>query len=364
VPKPDCDPPFWEALAEKTLMDALKPLFQTSALAAKKKFRKALSDWFSRVGKDYPWRRTREPYPILVSEIMLQQTQIATVLGKGYFTRFLENFPDLKALARADDESLLKAWEGLGYYRRARMLRETARAILQMHQGNFPETEAALLELPGIGPYTAAAILAFAFGKPSGLVDGNVSRVFSRIMADPSLIDTQPVVRRHREWALELCDPTNPGIHHHAMMELGQTICRPGRPACEKCPISSFCECQEPEKLPNKKPPTAVTGIDEFAIFSRDVSGRILLHLESGKRRNGLWKLPLRSGAECKGLDKIYESTYAITRYRVSLKVYLMEKTEEVSPKQGDRWIEPGRIAELPLAAPFRRALDQLIGNF
>lgn len=119
-------------------MDRAKPRFKASPLAAKMKFRKALSDWFARVGKDYPWRRTREPYPILVSEMMLQQTQIATVLGKGYYTRFLAKFPDLESLARADDESLLKAWEGLGYYRRARMLRETARAILANHNGIFP----------------------------------------------------------------------------------------------------------------------------------------------------------------------------------------------------------------------------------
>ncbi len=345
-------------------MDRPKPRFKASPIAAKTKFRKALGEWFGRVGKDYPWRRTREPYPILVSEMMLQQTQIATVLGKGYYTRFLEKFPNLESLARADDESLLKAWEGLGYYRRARMLRETARAILTKHAGKFPQDEAALLDLPGIGPYTAAALMAFAFGKPSGLVDGNVSRVFSRLMADSSPIDEHAVIRKHREWALELCDPTSPGIHHHAIMELGQTICRPGRPACEICPISSYCECLEPEKLPNKKPPVAITGIDEYAMFCRDSVGRILLHHEAGKRRNGLWKLPLRSSAECLGMEKIYEATYAITRYRVSLKVFSVEQQHDFFPELGDEWIDLDRLEMLPLAAPFRKALEVITRDF
>lgn len=344
-------------------MDSTKPRFKASPIAAKAKFRRALNDWFGRVGKDYPWRRTREPYPILVSEMMLQQTQIATVLGKGYYTRFLEKFPDLESLAGADDQSLLKAWEGLGYYRRARMLRETASAILTKHAGKFPEDEGELLDLPGIGPYTAAALMAFAFGKPSGLVDGNVSRVFSRIMADESPIDEHAVIRKHRQWALELCDPANPGVHHHAIMELGQTICRPGRPACEMCPISSFCECLEPEKLPNKRPPAAITSMDEYAIFSRDAAGRILLHQESGKRRNGLWKLPLRSISECRNLRQIHESVYAITRYRVTLGVFLIDD-EDVSLLEGDAWVAAERLKELPLAAPFRKAIEYVTKEF
>lgn len=343
-------------------MDRTKPRFKASPLVQKTNFRKALGDWFARVGKDYPWRRTREPYPILVSEMMLQQTQIATVLGKGYYTRFLEKFPDLESLAGADDESLLKAWEGLGYYRRARMLRETARAILTNHAGVFPDDERALLNLPGVGPYTAAALMAFAFGKPSGLVDGNVSRVLSRIMADFSPVDEHAAIRRHREWALELCDPSSPGVHHQAMMELGQTICRPGRPACEICPLSRFCECNEPEKLPIKKPPVAITCLHEYAIFCQDSAGRILLHQESGKRRNGLWKLPLRSAPDFAKIEPIDQSEYTITRYRVFLKVYLIEDADSVRMLEGDAWIHPERLNELPFAAPFKRAIERVAG--
>ncbi len=339
-----------------------KPRYQKSAFVAKSAFREALADWFKRVGKDYPWRRTTEPYAVLVSEIMLQQTQIATVLGKGYYTRFLEKFPDLTTLAGADDESLLKAWEGLGYYRRARMLRETARAILERHGGIFPEEESDLLKLPGIGPYTAAALRAFAFRKPSGLVDGNVSRIFSRLTDDPEPIDSTAVIRRHREWALELCDQEDPATHQHALMELGQTICRPSRPACELCPVSIYCACSEPENLPNKKPAARVTEIHEYAIFYRDKDDRILLHQEAGKRRNGLWKLPLRSAQECSGLMEIYSATYPITRYRVLLKVFMAK--DETNPGDGEEWIDPKRLAELPLAAPFRKALDRLNREF
>lgn len=345
-------------------MERTKPQFKASPLAAKSTFRKALRDWFGRVGKDYPWRRTREPYPVLVSEMMLQQTQIATVLGKGYYTGFLEKFPDLDSLAKADDESLLKAWEGLGYYRRARMLRETARAILDRHAGKFPEDEGELLDLPGIGPYTAAALMAFAFGKPSGLVDGNVSRVFSRLMADASPVDDHAVIRKHREWALELCDPKDPAIHHHAVMELGQTLCRPGLPACESCPVANYCACEKPEQLPNKKPAAAITRMDEHAIFCRDRSGRILLHRESGNRRNGLWKLPLRSLQECEHLPLIYEAVYAITRYRVMLKVFLMDHEDTMNLLDGDEWIPPERCNELPFAAPFRKAIESVTKEF
>jgi len=162
----------------------LQPLgrMKRDALKSRVAFRNALVKWFGRHGKDYPWRRTRDPYAVLVSEVMLQQTQLATVLGKGYYGGFLAVFPDLEALAAADDERLLKAWEGLGYYRRARMLRETARAVIARHGGEFPREVADLLELPGIGRYTAGAVRAFAFELPGAVVDGNVTRVLARLM--------------------------------------------------------------------------------------------------------------------------------------------------------------------------------------
>jgi len=342
----------------------LKPRFEVSALEDKDQFRAALGSWYSNVGKDFPWRRTHEPYRVLVSEMMLQQTQVATVLGKGYYTRFLEKFPDLQSLSKADDESLLKAWEGLGYYRRARMLRDTARAVVENHGGTFPGDEVTLLTLPGVGPYTAAALMAFCFGKVSALVDGNVSRILSRLMDDSSPVDSGTAKRIHREWAVELCDPAHPGRHHHAMMELGQNVCRPGCPACESCPVARFCKCSDPSSLPIKKPRIKITVLEEYAVFVRDSTGRILLNLESGKRRNGLWKLPLRGADQCSGLRKIYESSYPITRYRVSLKVFSAALENTLPLDAGDEWVPEERLEVLPIAAPFRKALQHLTANF
>lgn len=341
-------------------MGMLKPRFESPALESKAAFRKALASWFSADGKDYPWRRTHDPYAILVSEMMLQQTRIATVLGKGYYTRFLEKFPDLQSLASADDESLLKAWEGLGYYRRARMLRSTAQAVIEKYGGIFPEAEKDLLALPGLGPYTSAALLAFAFGKTSALVDGNVSRVLSRIMDDFAPIDSARSQAQHRLWAAAICDPASPRIHHYAMMELGQRICRPGLPSCEICPVARFCKCVSPEILPVKKPRAVITSVTEYAVFARDLEGRILLHLESGKRRAGLWKLPLRSAEACASLPLISEESYPITRYKVLLKTHL---AGDIGAEEGDAWITPDRLASLPIAAPFRRVLLRLLGD-
>ncbi len=344
-------------------MGLLKPRYKKDAIKAKAAFREALGSWFDSVGKDYPWRRTREPYPVLVSEVMLQQTRIATVLGKGFYTRFLGKFPDAGHLAEADDETLLKAWEGLGYYRRARMLRETARAVIANHGGKFPDDEKSLLALPGIGPYTAAALLAFSFGKTSALVDGNVSRVLSRLMDDPSEINSTPAIKRHRHWAGELCDPENPARHHHAMMELGQTHCRSGMPVCEQCPVSAFCKTDTPEDLPVTKPRSKLTETTEHAIWLHDENGRVLLHHESGSRRTGLWKLPLRTPAQCSALRKISEETYHITRYKVRLHIHAADPTCTIQPEPGDEWISRERIAALPMATPFRRALERLLAD-
>jgi A/G-specific adenine glycosylase len=341
-------------------MPETKPRHEESPLEAQDAFRKALGAWFSRDGKDFPWRRTKDPYAILVSEMMLQQTRVSTVLGKGYYTRFLAEFPDVQALSSANDTKLLKAWEGLGYYRRARMLRDAAKAILDTHRGVFPSGEKELLALAGIGPYTSAALLSFAFGKPSALVDGNVARVLSRLMDDPAPIDSSATMKMHRQWAHSLCDPADPRRHNYAMMELGQTICRPGTPVCELCPVARFCRTREPENLPVKKKNPEVSQVTEHAIWLRDKAGRILLHCESGSRRNGLWKLPLRSAEACSQLPLLFETTYPITRYKVFLKIH---EADPAQPHKGDEWIVPEVLGSLPVAAPFRRAIDRLLAD-
>jgi A/G-specific adenine glycosylase len=340
----------------------LKPLCEFDALAEREKFREHLARWFKRHGKDYPWRRTHDAYDVLVSEVMLQQTQIATVLGKGYYKRFIDTFPDVMTLAAADDASLLKAWEGLGYYRRARMLRDTARAVLERHAGKFPHDLDALLALPGIGPYTAGALRAFAFGLPAVLVDGNISRVISRLMDFSKPVDGSAGQKQIWDWAGELADDKHPRVHHAALMELGQRICRPGVPDCLACPVAAFCRTREPTTLPVKERKVAITAVDEHALWLRDKEGRILMQHESGKRRTGLWKLPVRDAGEIGHLPVIAEHVYGITRYRVRLRVH-QGRAKGFKPAAGESWVVPQAIAGLAMAAPFRLVLEGLLAD-
>lgn len=325
-------------------------------------FRKALGGWFAKQGKDYPWRRTADPYAILVSEVMLQQTQIATVLGKGYYERFLARFPEVAALAAADDERLLKAWEGLGYYRRARMLRAAARVVVARHDGRFPQDWESLLALPGVGRYTAGAVRAFAFDLPGAVVDGNVARVLARVFDFREPVDDTVGRKQLASWAEIVEDPAAPRIHNSALMELGQTHCRPGPPACAECPVARHCRAADPARLPLKRPTAAVTAVDEHALWLRDRSGRVLLHREAGRRRTGLWKLPLREAAEVAHLPVVAELHYTITRYRVRLRVH-RPPNGKPRPQPEEAWVSPADLAQLPLAAPFRRAVTRLLEN-
>ena len=340
----------------------MKPQIKANVLSNRAGFRSALARWFGKHGKDYPWRRTRDPYAILVSEVMLQQTQIATVLGKGYYVRFLETFPDLQSLAAADDASLLKAWEGLGYYRRARMLRATAQAVLTKHGGRFPRETGELLELPGVGPYTAGALRAFAFDLPAVLVDGNVTRVLARLLDFAAPVDDAAGLRRIREVAEAMADPKRPRIYHAALMELGQTDCRPGVPDCARCPVARFCAATTPENLPVKSRKIPVTRVTEHALWVRDAHGRLLLHHEGGQRRTGLWKLPTRDLTEISRLPVLAESRYSITRYRVTLVVHDGKPLgRKPQPAPNEFWRTPADLPLLAIAAPFRRVIERLL---
>ena len=340
----------------------LKPKLKQAALKCREGFHEALALWFSTNGKDYPWRRTQEPYAILISEVMLQQTQIATVQGRGFYTRFLETFPDVESLAAADDERLLKAWEGLGYYRRVRMLRETARAVIAGHLGRFPLELADLMKLPGIGRYTAGAMRAFAFNLPAAVVDGNVARVLSRLMDFSAPVDDTAGLKQLWSWAEMLADAKRPRIYNSALMELGQTICRPGVPDCLGCPVAGFCKTREPERLPIKRLKTIITAVDEHALWLRDAAGRLLLHREAGNRRTGLWKLPTREAAEISKLPILAEQRYSITRYRVTLRVHDGAGLgKNFHPQADEVWQAADVIGGLPMPSPFRKVLERLL---
>ncbi|QJE96773.1 A/G-specific adenine glycosylase [Luteolibacter luteus] len=339
----------------------LKPIARQTPKDAPDAFRVALRDWFERNGRDYPWRRTRDPYAVLVSEVMLQQTQIATVLGRGFYDRFLQKFPDVPTLAAAEDDELLKTWEGLGYYRRARMLRESARAVLSRHGGRFPEDYTAILDLPGVGRYTAGALLSFAFDRPAPIVDGNVARVLSRLFDREDPIDAGPMQKWLWETADALLDREHPRVFNSALMELGQTHCRPGVPDCLSCPVSSFCKAPEPSLLPVKAKRQAIEEIDEHTACVLQ-EGRILLSRQGRGRREGMWRLPVREKALISGLPLLHRRKYGITKYRVTLHVHACpESHAAASLAGGEEWIDLDRLDSLVIPPADRAALSAVL---
>ncbi|MEK6985945.1 MAG: A/G-specific adenine glycosylase [Candidatus Thermoplasmatota archaeon] len=200
--------------------------------------RRRLLAWYRRTRRDLPWRQTSDPYAILVSEVMLQQTRVE--VATPYFLRWMERFPTLQALAAADEQEVMAAWAGLGYYQRARNLQALAKQVVAKHGGRLPDAFAKLLELPGIGPYTAGAVASIAFGKRVPCVDGNVVRVASRILALRG--PDSPALRRRIEAAAASWVPERaPGDWNQALMELGATVCLPRNPRCEECPVAAAC---------------------------------------------------------------------------------------------------------------------------
>ena len=229
--------------------------------------RGAMIAWFSRVGREYPWRATEDGYEILVSEIMLQQTQVATVIGRGYYHRWLEQFPDIHTLAKADEESVLRAWEGLGYYSRARNLQKAARLIVEEYGGVFPRSLSRIEALPGVGRYTAGAVASFAFNAPVAAVDANIARVLARLFDFHERVDTVPAQRKLLAWATRLVPKAGGRVWNSALMELGQHVCRPRSAACDQCPAAIWCQATEPLTLPVKKKSAAQTPIDEHVLL-------------------------------------------------------------------------------------------------
>jgi len=320
--------------------------------------------WFRREGKDYPWRRTQDPYAVLVSEIMLQQTQIATVLDRGFYARWMERFPDFKTLATASESEVLGAWQGLGYYRRARNLHKLAQVIVGDHGGVFPRDPEVIRSLPGIGPYTAGAISSFAFGLAEPIVDGNIARVLSRLDNDATPVDSTAGSKRLWDRAKELVQMTDdPRALNSALMELGQTICKPARPACDACPVQRHCLAEKPEALPVKSARPEITEVTERVFFLCSDSG-VLLEQETGSRRTGLWKLPaLPEESSVKPPSVLLKSSYGITRYKVTLWVHAVPSGKAVKWPETHRFVPLGELAALPMPSPYRRALEKLLAS-
>jgi len=242
-------------------------------------FRKQLLAWFRQFQRDLPWRRTKDPYRIWLSEIMLQQTRVAAVIP--YYERFLQRFPDAQALAAAPEEEVLRLWSGLGYYSRARHLQEAAQQIAAKHGGKFPTRLEDALALPGIGNYTAAAILSIAYCKKLAVLDGNVARVLARLGAIQGDIREPLRWQELQKTADGLLDLKSPGDWNQAMMELGATLCTPKSPQCLLCPVAQFCEGRKlgiAESLPEKRKKRATVQIIlAAAVFSNRKGQTFLL---------------------------------------------------------------------------------------
>jgi A/G-specific adenine glycosylase len=308
--------------------------------------RRSLLAWYDANRRDLPWRKTRDPYHIWVSEIMLQQTRAQTVIP--YYEKFLQRFPDARSLARAPEAAVLACWSGLGYYSRARNLRAAAQRV----DGAFPATYDAIRALPGIGDYTAAAIASIAFDQPHAVLDGNVMRVIARVTNDAADVGSSRTRARFREIAQQWLDPRRPGIFNQAMMELGATVCLPRAPLCRLCPLAAVCQARglgNAAQLPVKLRKPAAEKIEASLIIARR-GARILF----GQRR-GFWELPAPEQLPPLRAARITGTfRHTITNHHYRFSVYTAEV--RCAPRSL-RWLAKSEFAELPVSTTARKAL-------
>lgn len=315
-----------------------------------------LIDWYLKNKRDLPWRRTRDPYRIWLSEIMLQQTRVAAVIP--YYERFLARFPDFQSLANAPESELLALWAGLGYYSRARNLQKAARQMLAM--GGFPNDYERIRALPGVGDYTAAAVGSIAFGLPVAVLDGNVIRVMSRVNCESGEIGNAQVRERLRESVQNQIDSGRPAEYNQGLMELGATICLPQNPKCLICPINDIC-CARGRGIENSLPIKIKkqVGIEEEKRVLLIVrQGKLLLwrREETSKRLAGFWEVPEREslpGAEQKEL--LGRFRHAIVNHRYEVFVHTGKLKGNVPDLY--EWFSWDQLSDLPLSTITRKSL-------
>lgn len=327
--------------------------------------------WYGKNKRDIPWRGSENPYYIWISEIMLQQTQVETV--RPYFERFIKKFPTVSKLSDADQQTVLKLWEGLGYYSRARNLHKAAKLIESEYGGNLPESFEDLLKIPGFGPYTSAAVASIAFHKPVPVIDGNVFRVFSR-MTEMTLEISKPQTRKHVfENLVKIIPQKKPGDFNQAIMELGAVVCKPKNPKCIECPVAEFCSAFQNGKMEwypvKKKMPDRPH--KQIAVGILEKNGKVLI----AKRRDnqmlgGLWEFPggkVENGEsyeEClirefseevdlsiSILSKICEVDHAFTHFTITIHAYLCSCIDgKPKPLSGSelKWVFPEKLSDFP----------------
>lgn len=343
---------------------------------ARANFQARLLAWFHAHRRDLPWRRSRAPYRIWVAEVMLQQTRIAAVLP--YYHRFLKKFPSVESLSRAPQEQVLRQWSGLGYYSRARNLHHAAKRIVAQHGAKFPRTFEAALDLPGIGRYTAAAILSIAYGAPLAVLDGNVARVLARLGAIRGDLRAPRRWRRLGETAQDLLAQRTPGDWNQALMELGETVCTPQAPRCAECPVARWCRAYArgiTGKIPAPRRKREAVHVRIAAAILRDPRGRTLLVRDPGAHDGALfsrlWQFPavevardaapelaehLRSALKITSvaLEPLPAARHGVTFRNITLLPFLA-RVARLPKRPRTRILPLARLRDLPVSSATRK---------
>jgi A/G-specific adenine glycosylase len=339
--------------------------------------RRRLLAWYDANGRDLPWRRTRDPYPVWLSEVMLQQTRVA--VARPYYDAFLVRFPSLSSLARARESQVLERWSGLGYYRRARHLLEAARIVMRDHHGRVPDDPEAFARLPGVGRYTTAAVLSICFGRRLAVLDGNVARVLARLFAVPAAIREPRGAKRLWALAESLVPAARPGDWNQAVMELGATICTPRAPRCDRCPLARGCRARRLGRVESYPPvPVRRAAIPiRRAVAWIERRGRVLLARREGALLAGLWEPPgvevngegqigraLRAALARWGVHAVLAPTGRVVKHTITHRAIEAEvwrgapRSARTGP--GLRWVDPARPG-VPLTALARRLLKSAV---
>ncbi len=360
--------------------------------AWRSRVRRRLLDWFEANARDLPWRRKTSLYRVWISEIMLQQTQVATVIP--YYQKFLTSFPTVQKLAAADEQTLLSHWEGLGYYRRARSMHAAAKQIAQQHNGRFPDSYDDVLALPGIGRYTAGAILSIADDQRLPILEGNTQRIFSRWVAMRRPATETAATNLLWKIAEEMLPRKNPGTFNQAAMELGALVCTPKNPSCGECPVSTMCRAKLAglqEKIPGKVSRVRYEDRTEFAMVIASRSGNqkqpkyLLRPLPEGGRWAGLWDFPRTIEASFESVTtatphlsdlvgvsiwpgaRLTTIRHAVTKYRISLHVHVAEIGDQAAaevrpwrPRRPWRFVSLSEMAQLPMSVTGRKIAELL----
>jgi A/G-specific adenine glycosylase len=361
------------------------------------RIRDKLRDWYDQGHRALPWRETRDPYRILVSEMMLVQTTVAATIP--YFHRFLARFPSVQSLADAPDTAVLKAWEGLGYYRRARQLQAAARTIVAEHGGTVPQSLDALRSLPGVGRYVAGAIRSFAFDLPAPIVEANTQRVLARLLAWEGDLASPKTIARLWRAAERLVPEQGAGAFNQAIMELGATVCAPKSPSCLLCPVAAECEARKlgiQDRLPVKSPrPAPLPGSEACAMIRRPDDGRVLIVQRGpGRLWADFWEFPTvhLSGADPAGrafappldlaggferltgvrvslLAPLPSITYGVTKHRITLTPYRALPSSSEPPIPGPGllqaiWEAPESLSRHSFSAAGRKLIPRACEPF